>query len=256
MKTVVINIKQVVGDIKARIGDAAMMEKYSLSPRSLINLKKELLGRGLITPDDISPSRKLPTPNRRTLKATEFVNDFRERPDDEYLMKKYGLSALELRTVYKKLIEKRWISEYEFYMREGILPEVDEPGANLSTYSQGAGSSQTATTVVSPTTRSKDSGLPEDFFRDHSGIRIGTSTAVEDLNREETAEPTVRAIRAVRDQLTVVQLVTTELCPNCARPKGDPSEESCAFCGIVYAKVKRRSDKGPVIWSDGYPEKK
>ncbi len=252
MKTVVINMKQAVEDIKARIGDAAMMEKYSLSARSLINLKKELLGRGLITPDDIRPSRKLPTPNRKTLKAKEFVNDFRDRPDDEYLMKKYGLSASELRTVYKKLIEKRWISEYEFYMREGIVPEVDEPTTSVSTYSQGAGLSQPTTSMASVVTQSRESGLPADFFKDHSGIRIGSSTKAVDLNPEET---TVRVVRAVRDELTVVQLVTTELCPNCARPKGDPSEESCAFCGIVYAKVKRRSAKGPMIWSDRYPEK-
>jgi hypothetical protein len=255
MKKIVLNIRQVVGDFKARIGDAAMMEKYSLSPRSLINLKKELLGRGLIAPEDIKPSRKAPVSDRKALKAKAFVHDFRERPDDEYLMEKYGLTTAELRTVYRKLIEKRWISEYEFYMREGIVPEIGEPTTSLSTYSDEAGLTRTTNAAASPMSQSRDSGLPQDFFRDHSGIRIGTTTRAEELYHEEATGTARYALRSVRDTPTVVQLVTTELCPNCSRPKDDPSAESCAFCGIVFAKLKRRSQKGPVIWSDGYPEK-
>ena len=251
MKKVVINTYQVVADFKARIGDAAIMDKYSLSPRSLINLKKELLGRGLITPDDIRPSRTPLKPNRKPLKAKEFVKDFRDRPDDVFLMEKYCLTAPELRTVYKKLIEKRWISEYEFYMREGIVPEVGEPVEHLSMFSDASVFLQTTTTTTPTAVQSRDSGLPEDFYRDHTGIKIGTGTKAVDLVPDDEESPTLRAIRGLRDEnLTVVQLMTTELCPNCSRPKGNPSEESCSFCGIVYAKMKKTGQKGPVIWED------
>jgi hypothetical protein len=256
MKKVVINTHEVIADFKARIGDAAIMEKYSLSARSLINLKKELLGRGLISPDDVRPSRTPPKSNRKPLKAKEFVADFRDRPDDAFLMQKYGLSPSELRTVYRKLIEKRWISEYEFYMREGIVPEVGEPIENLSMFSNAAVLLHTTTTAV-PTTvvQSRESGLPEDFYRDHSGIKIGPGMKAVDLAPDDESEPTLRAIRNLRDDMTVVQLMTTELCPNCSRPKGDTSEESCQFCGIVYAKLQKPSQKGPVIWEEKNREK-
>lgn len=256
MKKIVINQHQVVADFKARIGDAAIMEKYSLSPRSLINLKKELLGRGLITPDDVRPSRTLIKPSKKQLKAREFVKDFRDRPDDTFLMQKYGLTPAELRTVYQKLIEKRWISEYEFYMREGIVPEVGEPLENQSMFSDAAVMLQTSTTAIPTTLPSRDSGLPEDFYRDHSGIKIGTGTKAVDLVPDDEEATDVRAIRNLRDDMTVVQLMTTELCPNCSRPKGDPTEESCAFCGIVYAKMQRSSQRGPVIWEEKDPGKR
>jgi hypothetical protein len=256
MKKVVISTRQVIADIRARIGDAALMEKYSLSPRTLINLKKELLDRGLITPADIRPSRTPPNPQRKALSANEFVEDFRQNPNDEHLMARYNLTAAQLRTVYKKLIENRLLSEYEYYMREGASPKLEEPSV----------SPQPASSVVEEKERdlqpspSRGHGaaqaLPGDFFRDYSGIKIGQGRPPEpvDLDPDAAYQKPPEQLRTLRDQSTVVQLVTCELCPNCARPREDPSLESCIYCGIIFSKAgKRIPSRNIRIWRGDVP---
>jgi hypothetical protein len=256
MKKVVISTRQIIADIRARIGDAALMEKYTLSPRSLINLKKELLDRGLITPEDIRPSRTPPNPQRKALSAREFVDDFRQNPNDDYLMKRYNLTPPQLHTVYKKLIENRLLSEYEYYMREGTSTKVDEPPVSPQPISSVVAEMERAAKSPVSEGRSSREALPTEFFKDYSGIRIGQNQANEAVDLDPDAPPQrpPDQLRPLRDQSTVVQLVTCELCPNCARPREDPSLESCVYCGIVFAKAgKRIASRNIHIWRGEVP---
>jgi hypothetical protein len=253
MKKIVISTRQVVADIKARIGDAALMEKYALSPRSLINLKKELLNRGLILPADIRPSRTPPNPERKALNAKEFVHAFRGTPDDEYLMQRFNLTPSQLRTVYKKMIDSRLLSEYEYYMRQAASPPVDEPVFAPQPISSVIEEVDAGTNSRVPAGPVMDHGLPKDFFTDYSGIKIGQGSNGPPMNLAPDSEdqPTQPPVKRLREQSTVVQLVTCELCPNCARPREDSAAESCEYCGIVFAKAgKRIMSRNIGIWRD------
>lgn len=250
-KKIVISTGQVVADIKARIGDAAVMEKYGLSPRTLINLKKELLDRNLISPADIRPSRTPPNPQRKAVNAKEFVNVFRENPNDEYLMERYGLTPSQLRTVYEKLLENRLLSEYEYYMREAASPTIDKVGMApqpISTVVAEVDSVQNPRGQRGP---GVEHGLPSDFFTDYSGIKIGQGPSGQpvDLNPESAEQQASLPAKRLREQSTVVQLVTCELCPNCSRPREDCAAESCEYCGIVFAKARKRIiTRNVAIW--------
>ncbi|MBI5571453.1 MAG: hypothetical protein HY914_16030 [Desulfomonile tiedjei] len=235
MKKVVISARQFIADLRARIGDAALREKYNLSPASLLNLKKELLSRRLITSADVSPTSEPPRPDRKALNAKQFAEEFRQHPDDFYLMDRYSLTPSQLRTVYRRLLERGVLSEYEFHTRDAAAPEVDEASiipmsatALLSTPSEEP--------EISARSSSRGPGdLPEDFYRDFSGIKLGSTSQ---LPLDPGLDSPQKGKDSPKDQPTVV-LLTTELCPNCQRPKDDFTAESCPYCGIVFSKVKR-----------------
>ena len=246
MKRVVISARQFIADLRARVGDATLMEKYNLSPSTLLNLKKELLDRRLITPNDIRPSSEPPRPNRKALNAKQFAQDFRENPDDYYLMDRYSLTPSELRTVYRRLIERGVLSEYEFHMRDVAAPELGEASI-LPTSATALVTAVEGTTRVSAPPRRGHHDLPQDFYRDFSGIKL-RSTSQEPIDRDKGAGKQEKEAR--KEQSTVV-LLTSELCPKCQRPKDDPMDKSCPYCGIVYAKVRRgRRPETISVWSN------
>ena len=235
MKKVVISARQFIADLRARIGDTALREKYNLSPTSLLGLKKELLNRRLITPEDVRPSSEPPRPDRKALNAKQFAEEFRDHPDDFYLMDRYSLTPSQLRTVYRRLIERGVISEYEFHTRTTAAPEVDEasviPVSATALLSAPSEEPKVAAPVASRGVRD----LPEDFYRDFSGIKLGSTSQIP---LDPARDAPLKGKESLKDQPTVV-LLTTELCPNCQRPKDDFTAESCPYCGIVFSKVKR-----------------
>lgn|GEM_PF-5270108 len=54
---------------------------------------------------------------KRKIRAKEFVRDLRNGAGDRQLMEKYALSADQLRSVFRKLVDSGTIDEMEIYMR-------------------------------------------------------------------------------------------------------------------------------------------
>jgi hypothetical protein len=54
---------------------------------------------------------------KRKIKGKEFVRDLRNGMADRQLMKKYALSAGQLRIVFRKLVDSGAIDEMELYIR-------------------------------------------------------------------------------------------------------------------------------------------
>ncbi len=236
MKRVVINAKEVCGEIRSGITDQELMLKYKLSPNTLGQLKKELLLRRLVTPQEIEAQSGAPVQARKKINAGRFLADFRERPDDLYLMEKYGLKLRQLKKVYDSLIAKHLLSEYEYEYRDtkapGLDREIEAPPA-ASTVVSVVESAEFRQMSAQRAVRSGD--LPEAFFRDYSGVKIGQSTGPPPgIHRQASAVADNRKTGFS----TVVEIVDFECCPKCGVPKHVDSKDSCLSCGIVFAKAR------------------
>lgn len=235
MKKVVINAKDLCTDIRSGRTDQELMQKYNLSPNSLGSLKKELLLRKLITRQEMESQTGSPVQARKKINAGRFLADFRERPDDLYLMERYGLKPRQLKKVYDSLISKHVLSEYEYEYRDVKAPELDEeieapPAA--STVVSVVESVEFRQMSAQRAFRSGD--LPEAFFRDYSGIKIGQSPGLPPaIHRQTGSEGETRK----SGFSTVVEIVDFECCPKCGAPKHVDSKDTCLACGIVFAKA-------------------
>lgn len=236
MKKVVINAQEVCGDIRSGLTDQELMLKYKISPDTLVQLKKELLLRRLVTPREIEAQGGAPVQARKKINAGRFLADFRERPDDLYLMEKYGLKPRQLKKVYDSLIAKHMLSEYEYEYRDRKAPELDqeiEAPPAASTVVSVVESAEFRQMSAQRAFRSGD--LPEAFFRDYSGIKIGSNTGPPPgIHRQ--ASTVVEGRKSGFS--TVVDIVDFECCPNCGVPKHVDSKDSCLSCGIVFAKAR------------------
>jgi hypothetical protein len=69
-----------------------------------------------------------PTTNStgKLIRAKDFISCFRRNPDDLYLMRKFCLSPQQLAKVYKAIIEKGLLTEFEYHYLRGIPPVVSE----------------------------------------------------------------------------------------------------------------------------------
>jgi len=90
-----IDAKSVLGDIKAGMPDAALMEKYRLSALGLESLLRHLDELGMI----------------RRIRATEVVRDLEEGMRDSQLMEKYKLSEEAFKTVLEQLEEATFLNQ-------------------------------------------------------------------------------------------------------------------------------------------------
>lgn len=240
MKKVVINAKEVCADIRSGKTDEALMLKYGLSPNTLVRLKKELLLRRLITRQEIESQAGSPVQARKKINAGRFLADFRERPDDLYLMEKYGLKPQQLKRVYDGLIAKHMLAEYEYEYRDVKATELDDEAvaAAASTVVSVVESAEFRRMSAQQTFRSGD--LPEAFFRDYSGIKIGEGAGLPaGIHRQASSGAESRK----SGFSTVVEIVEFECCPKCGVPKHVDSKESCLACGIVFAKAKCSTSK-------------
>jgi hypothetical protein len=59
MAKIKINGREVLGDIRAGMDDAGLMEKYGLSSRGIIQLMGRLVSAGLLTPAELAERRSL-----------------------------------------------------------------------------------------------------------------------------------------------------------------------------------------------------
>jgi hypothetical protein len=246
MKKVAVKAREVVADIKSGKTDAELRQKYGLSPKSLLSLKKQLLAKNLVAPEDLPPTSKDPQSGRHcnSIDVKEFLKDFRLRPDDLFLMAKYSLGPQLLDRVYRILIEKRLLTEYEWECREVRAQELiheaspcEAASAMVATFERenhsGAG--------IAPSCH--DHGLPQTFFQDYSGTKIQRApadfTAYSAPEDDRPARSTSRG--PARLLTTVVEVVTTEFCPRCKAPKSRDTLDSCLRCGVVFAKVESQA---------------
>ncbi len=57
---------------------------------------------------------------KRKIRAKEFVRDLRNGMSDRQLMEKYALSAEQLRSVFRKLVDRGAVDEMELFMRTSL----------------------------------------------------------------------------------------------------------------------------------------
>lgn len=264
MKKVVVNAKDFISDIRAGKSDRALMECYSLSEKSLLRVKNDLLTRRLISLKDLKRAGcRIRT--RKKINSERFLYDFRQNPDDLYLMEKYGLKPHQLRTVYLSLIERHYLTDFEYESRTVRVPAVDEE-RRPTPRAEPEPAPSTVVSVVDqhedPETqyieRYRDSCLPPEFFKDYSGVQIGR-TSPEDLPDfgpgQASPGPGVPT-KSLNDQTTVVEILHTELCPRCSHPKSPDSEDTCLSCGIIFSKVEAAPRVlAGVVWPDDAPDR-
>ena len=228
MKTVKVTIKQLVADIKAKKSDEELMKAHGLTERNLNKLKRVLLARKLVTREEMAAQSGGKAFPKKSIDAEAFLADFRKQPDDNFLMNKYNLKPRHLKKVYDSLMRQGFIEEYEYHTRIGKADELNTmevapPAASAlieSLENPGASSSKPRREVPL-----SDDGLPNTFFEDQTGRRLGDQNA-------PGPPPDLRG------SSTVVDVVSTqELCPRCGERK-DPnfSSNRCPKCGAVYAK--------------------
>ncbi len=254
VKKVVVNAREVVADIKSGKTDAELLEKYGLSPKSLLSLKRQVLARKLVRAEDLAPKSRgpnSPCPGKR-LDVNQFLNDFRHRPDDRFLMIKYSLGPKQLERVYRTLIDKRLLSEYECECRDVKAQELHP---EISACEAASDMVEMLERETPPAPRKvpseKDRGLPEGFFTDFSGVKIQRTAPDLIAGPVDGDETPVRSSPQVppNPPTTVVEVVTCELCPRCSAPKSPDSVDACLHCGIVFAKVESKTGAATVcVW--------
>jgi len=155
--------------------------------------------------------------------AREFLEAFRERSDDYYLMDKFSLKPKHLRKIYDQLMERGLLAEHEYDHRKKKSLEVEEKTV----------SGATAPPVVSRW--------------DSTTEATGTFTT----HRSESHSPPPPAPHLSTSASTVVEVQTIELCPKCNSEKHPDYPDSCPYCGVVFAKIKQSLEsKKVVVWSD------
>ncbi len=233
MKHIRISARAILADIEAGMADAALMEKYGLSVRSLPKVKSAVRKLTSTPAYEAEPTNGCPVSERISISAKDFIKTFRATPDDFALMKRYSLSPELLKSVYEQLLAKRVLSEYEFHHRERKCAELHQME------------------------------LPE--IEDSTAIDLTQelSGALEDYRKIEDVP--VRSLAAKRESWVVDGPFPSEdpragsqgsrrghsegPCPKCGRPRPDEYADSCPYCGVVFAKVKTDKKRGgPAVW--------
>ncbi len=176
---------------------------------------------------------------KKSVSARQFLMTFRERPDDIYLMNKYSLNPKQLKKVYKALIEKGWLEEYEYHTRDRKTPELEEPTVNF-------GDTSTNVTVEGSFT---DETLK--LYRSQSRLNSeeldGQGKALGMLPPNYRPEQESSCSSSTNGRVNLTQ--NDDICPNCGREKHPSSPDSCVLCGIVFSKyVAIRKQTGVPIW--------
>ena len=157
------------------------------------------------------------------INAREFLEAFRDRPDDYYLMEKFSLKPKHLRKVYDQLMERGLLAEHEYCRRQKKSHEVEEKTGSGTTPPSVVSTPDSATEVTGTFTHYRSEFPSQPPAGSH--LRTGTST--------------------------VVQVQTIELCPKCSSEKHPDYPDSCPYCGVVFDKIKESQKSGKVaVWVD------
>ncbi|HTY23902.1 MAG TPA: hypothetical protein VMC85_12270 [Desulfomonilaceae bacterium] len=157
---------------------------------------------------------------QKTIKAKEFLASFREKPDDFYLLEKYGISLVQLKRVYAALIEKGLLSEYEYYGREKKAPGMEERQRPQLSASTAVG------IVEEPSETLTDRILNSGYYLD-TRVSKAISDAISTRKRRVSQN-----IDSEKDEES-----TMDLCPKCQKPKDPSSPSECPYCGVVFERI-------------------
>ncbi len=97
---------EILQDIKAGMGDSALMEKYKLSSIGLQSLYQKLIEAGLLRRNQDGGAATA----KRTIKVKKVMEDIESGMGKSELMEKYGLSASVLQGLCSKLLNQRTLN--------------------------------------------------------------------------------------------------------------------------------------------------
>jgi hypothetical protein len=116
MKTSLENTKarQFVADVRAKISDETLQEKYGFSSRKFYFYKASAL--------DIIAKEDAQRKHKRSIKvsAKEFLIDIRSGMDEEALMIRYGLEPRQLQSAFRQIINAGLATPMELSKRLSI----------------------------------------------------------------------------------------------------------------------------------------
>jgi hypothetical protein len=183
---------------------------------------------------------------KKIVKAKVFVASFRERPDDFFLMEQFGLTPKHLQKVYKALLDKGLLAEYEYHARENKSPAVEavsEPTLSLST---------AVSLLEDPTTTQKVWNLEEVLTS--SADRSETDEVAPRVSTPESAKVAAPAPigskREPKKKADSENRYLPTVCPNCRHRVHRSSPDTCLVCGVIFSKIKKHPRfEGVSIWS-------
>jgi hypothetical protein len=160
----------------------------------------------------------------KLIRAKDFLDCFRQSPDDLHLMRKFSLSPRQLEKVYAALIDKGLLAEFE-YNHRGIA-------AGASEGSIGEPDPQPGSELVRPGPASEIRGSEPPRGQTHLSGNPGTVAS---------GRPTKRFLK------------TPDFCPICHRVTNSCSPDTCISCGVVLSKLLPSGKKQQVsIWEPDY----
>ena len=234
-KRIRIKVRVILQDIKAGISSEALRQKYGLSQRSLEKVIGALLQKELVTLEDLASLLVKKVAPTKTVNAQYFLASFRECPDDFFLMKEFSINPKQLQKIYDTLIERRELSEYEYYARERKAPELEESEQNESEDS-------TLVNLYEDVTGALGDYVMEDRCRSEQELTSTSPfvTSVASLNIGYSSNNANKSNGS-----------SASKCPNCSKPRTMETDDTCAYCGILYSKYdKTQRSKGVAIWRD------
>ena len=125
--------KEIVDLIKSGIDEASLMEKFNLSAKALHSLLDQLVAAKVLTQSEADIRRSLSpgtvvvdfgearfpetTKEKPVINSTDAAKCIRSGMDDSSLMKRYGISAKGLRSLFRKLVASGIIQQSELDKR-------------------------------------------------------------------------------------------------------------------------------------------
>jgi len=214
-------IKQLIDDLRNGKDDDRIREKYGLAQDILEKVKDALVRRGLLPNKKRCSEQTLRAAvendtQEKSVNAKRFLLSFRQNPDDFHMMKELSLKPEQLKIIYKLLIEKGLLSEYEYRQRVNKAPELEEPTENLPPVTTGV-------------------------------------SLVEDLS--DATRRLYSSGRTGRGSVSSADSSVSEngCCPKCSKPVASSSTEACAYCGVVFSKVMQGSKgRGIAVWDNDF----
>jgi hypothetical protein len=242
METFRETVKAVADQLRIGASDEDIIRTYGISRDSIDKLRKALADRGLLTCHDreVSKSSCAKKP-KKSIDAKKFLASFRAASDDSQLMQEYGLNPKQLKHIYKALIEKGLLSEYEYYYRQRKAPELDEPTENLA----DASTKVSLVESISDETRRLYSIEHAQMSKSASDRDSQNADAVSGGNRRDE-----------RSTPGSLDKDRAGYCPRCHRPKDSSSPDTCIHCGVIYSKFARRAQgSGISMWDFDFRER-
>lgn len=128
-----IPVKEVVGLVRSGMEESALMQKFNLSAKALHSLLDQLVSVGALEQSEVDQRNSLSpgtvaidigelrfpeSPKKRpAISASDAARCIRAGMDDPAMMRKYGISAKALRSLFRKLVAAGVVEQWELDRR-------------------------------------------------------------------------------------------------------------------------------------------